>query len=509
MTTFMNVQNWSLTSSTETVAQAPATITVADATQLPDAPFRVVVWRSGKGSPYQDLHRKIFAVTDVTGNVLTVTAVSGDATVLPIGSAVGVHVLAEDLQDVHTAITAAEGHNHTGVYEPANANIQTHIGITAGNPHGTTAGDVGAAPALHGHDLTYAPLAEGVTNGDSHDHSGGDGAQIAYATLSGTPDLSSLHTRGHAVASALDHTDWPADLTAAELAHVHGVTSAIQTQLNGKSAAGHDHTGVYEPANANIQTHIGITAGNPHGTTAGDVGAAPALHGHDLTYAPLAEGVTNGDTHDHNGGDGGQIDHGDLLNLASDDHLQYHTDARGDARYSLVGHGHTAPVVVTLLPADAIIPASGGPTLTKTAGTYVVYQTLDYADAVTQTAYWQFAVPAGYDGSAIAARTYWLLPAAVDATVRLNVDARCVSNDDLLDGAARLPTGIGGTRGYGAAGYSAGDVHGLGWNWASNLPLASQLVIFSVGRAGGNAADTLDGQLAKFLALRLTFNCTI
>ena len=246
-TTFQNVKNWALTASTETVAQSPATITVTDATQLPDAPFRVVVWRSGKGSPYQDLHRKIFAVTDVTGNVLTVTAVSGDATVLPIGSAVGVHVLAEDLQDVHTAITAAEGHNHTGVYEPANANIQTHIGITAGNPHGTTAGDVGAAPALHGHDLTYAPLAEGVTNGDSHDHSGGDGAQIAYANLSGAPDLSSLHTRGHAVASALDHTDWPADLTAAELAHVHGVTSAIQTQLNGKSAAGHDHSGVYEP----------------------------------------------------------------------------------------------------------------------------------------------------------------------------------------------------------------------------------------------------------------------
>lgn len=246
-TTFQNVKNWALTASTETVAQAPATITVADATQLPDAPFRVVVWRSGKGSPYQDLHRKIFAVSDVTGDVLTVTSVSGDATVLPIGSAVGVHVLAEDLQDVQAAIIAAEGHDHTGVYEPANANIQTHIGIVAGNPHGTTAADVGAATTGHDHDLIYAPIGAGVTGGDTHDHSGGDGAQIAYSSLSGAPDLSSLHTRGHAVASALDHTDWPADLTAAELAHVHGVTSAIQTQLNGKSATGHDHGGVYEP----------------------------------------------------------------------------------------------------------------------------------------------------------------------------------------------------------------------------------------------------------------------
>lgn len=44
--------------------------------------------------------------------------------------------------------TVAEGnHTHTGVYEAANANIQNHISITAGNPHGATATDVGAEPA--------------------------------------------------------------------------------------------------------------------------------------------------------------------------------------------------------------------------------------------------------------------------------------------------------------------------------------------------------------------------
>lgn len=35
----------------------------------------------------------------------------------------------------------------------------------------------------------YAPISKGVTNGDSHDHSGGDGAQIAYSALSGLPTL--------------------------------------------------------------------------------------------------------------------------------------------------------------------------------------------------------------------------------------------------------------------------------------------------------------------------------
>jgi hypothetical protein len=40
----------------------------------------------------------------------------------------------------------------------------------------------------------YAPAAQGVTNGNSHDHNGGDGAQIAYSSLSGLPTLGSLAT---------------------------------------------------------------------------------------------------------------------------------------------------------------------------------------------------------------------------------------------------------------------------------------------------------------------------
>jgi|GEM_PF-6798731 len=38
-------------------------------------------------------------------------------------------------------------------------------------------------------DLNFAPIGKGVTNGDSHDHLGGDGGTIAYSSLSGTPTL--------------------------------------------------------------------------------------------------------------------------------------------------------------------------------------------------------------------------------------------------------------------------------------------------------------------------------
>lgn len=37
----------------------------------------------------------------------------------------------------------------------------------------------------------------------------------------------------------------------------------------------------------------------------------------------------------------GGIDHGEISGLGDDDHTQYHTDARGDARYSPLGHQHT------------------------------------------------------------------------------------------------------------------------------------------------------------------------
>lgn len=41
------------------------------------------------------------------------------------------------------------------------------------------------------------------------------------------------------------------------------------------------------------------------------------------------------------GGPGGATDHGALTGLADDDHTQYHNDARGDARYSPLGHTHS------------------------------------------------------------------------------------------------------------------------------------------------------------------------
>lgn len=73
------------------------------------------------------------------------------------------------------------GHNHAGVYDPAGtaaAAIVAHEGAVDPHPGYLTAAEGAAA---------FAALANGVTNGDSHNHDGGDGAQIAYSSLSGKP----------------------------------------------------------------------------------------------------------------------------------------------------------------------------------------------------------------------------------------------------------------------------------------------------------------------------------
>lgn len=48
------------------------------------------------------------------------------------------------------------------------------------------------------------------------------------------------------------------------------------------------------------------------------------------------------------GGGGGVTDHGALTGLGDDDHTQYHNNARGDARYSQLGHTHSTGDVTGL-----------------------------------------------------------------------------------------------------------------------------------------------------------------
>jgi len=73
------------------------------------------------------------------------------------------------------------------------------------------------------------------------------------------------------------------------------------------------------------------TPTNRHSGLLGVQGSADAYHVTSAQYTSLTSHgiVTNGNSHDHAGGDGAQIDHGGLAGLADDDHTQYFLKAGG------------------------------------------------------------------------------------------------------------------------------------------------------------------------------------
>ena len=120
----------------------------------------------------------------------------------------------------HDLAYAASGHNHSGTYEPANANIQSHVSAT-NNPHGVTLLQLGDFPSAYVADkwMKVNATADGIEFVDAPIGGGGDGI---WGSITGT---------------LADQTD-------------------LQDALNTKAETGHDHSGTYEAANANIQSHI-------------------------------------------------------------------------------------------------------------------------------------------------------------------------------------------------------------------------------------------------------------
>lgn len=88
-------------------------------------------------------------------------------------------------------------------------------------------------------------------------------------------------------------------------------------------------------------------------------------------YAPIAKGVTNGDSHDHSGGDGAQIDHGGLAGLADDDHTQYQKESEKDAASGYAGLNAANRATKGVITTDDLIVdlATKGLVLKDTQGT--------------------------------------------------------------------------------------------------------------------------------------------
>lgn len=103
-------------------------------------------------------------------------------------------------------------------------------------------------------------------------------------------------------------------------------------------------------------------------------GTPTTLAGYGITdAAPAAEGVTNGNSHDHSGGDGAQIDHAGLANLTTGDpHTQYQQESEKDAANGYAGLNASSRTVKGVDTTDDLIVDSTtkGPVLKSPNGHY-------------------------------------------------------------------------------------------------------------------------------------------
>lgn len=91
-----------------------------------------------------------------------------------------------------------------------------------------TTTDAGATSILE----CNAPVSGGVTNGDAHDHSGGDGGQIAYSSLSGLPTLGSAAAQNTSAFEPAGSVSSHAALTT-----THGISAFGATLVDDVDAA--------------------------------------------------------------------------------------------------------------------------------------------------------------------------------------------------------------------------------------------------------------------------------
>ena len=199
----------------------------------------------------QDMATKAYVDSEIVATVLTLTA--SDINVLDTAN----NFVASNVEDVLAELFA----NATAPAHIADSTIHFTMGEIAITE--SQISDLQSyALATHNHDNDYEPLISKATafNKNFGTSAGtvcaGDDARLSDSRI----PLTHSHTHGELLDlsnySEIDHTHVEADIT----------------DLQNYALGSHNHTGVYEPADSQIQAHLSTTA-NPHSVTASQAGA--------------------------------------------------------------------------------------------------------------------------------------------------------------------------------------------------------------------------------------------
>lgn len=239
-------------------------------------------------------------------------------------------------------------------------------------------------------------------------------------------------------------------------------------------------------------------------------------------YAVAAKGVTNGDSHDHAGGDGAQIDHGGLGGLSDDDHTIYIKHALATAANdSIWASGSGTYVKKTLAEAQAILvsntpkrsiilTAAGGfplntggcaaNTKVESSTNKINYYVLDFDKTTSEAAAWTVVMPDNYDGGTVTAVFYWTATSSSGGVVWA-LAGRSYINDDAIDQAQGTIQQITDTL------IATGDVHVTSATPAITIagtPAGGCLVQFRVTRLPADGDDTLAAD-ARLIAVKVEY----
>ena len=165
-----------------------------------------------------------------------------------------------------------------------------------------------------------AVAAKGVTNGDSHDHNGGDGGTIAHGSLSDVGTNTHAQIDTHVASTANPHSTTASQVGLGNCDNTSDadkpVSTAQQTALDGKIS----HSLATAANDVLVASGAGAFVKKTLAELKTILGLGTAAYTASTDYAVEAKGVTNGDTHDHSGGDGAQIAHGDLSSVGTNTH---------------------------------------------------------------------------------------------------------------------------------------------------------------------------------------------